>query len=134
MPDLLAELAGRTAELRPEELAGVARVPETSPGGDGAGGQVRQVWIGEIPADAVHPPLADAVPDGIILPVGRACTPGPGGACQRRRRLDPHALLRLRPSGGSSPAAAFAACAASVAPAIPAVLNGLFQVDLGPTS
>ena len=71
MPDLLAELAGRTAELCPEELAEVARVPEASPGGDGAGGQVRQVWIGEIPADAVHPPLADAVPDGVILPVGK---------------------------------------------------------------
>ena len=31
MPDLLAELAGRTAELRPEELAEVARVPEALP-------------------------------------------------------------------------------------------------------
>jgi hypothetical protein len=77
MPDLLAELAGRTAELRPEELAEVARVPEASPGGDGAGGQVRQVWIGEIPVDAVHPPLADVVPDGVILPAGRACTAWP---------------------------------------------------------
>ena len=35
---------------------------------------------------------------------------------------------------GTLAAAAFAACVASVALSIPAVLNGLFQVDLGPTS
>src|SRR5581483_1463592 len=39
MPDLPAELAGRQAELRPEKLAEVARVPEAPPGSDGAGGQ-----------------------------------------------------------------------------------------------
>jgi hypothetical protein len=62
--DLLAELMGRQAELHPEEVAEVARVPDALPGGRGVGGQVCQVGVGEVAADAVQPPAADVVPDG----------------------------------------------------------------------